>query len=204
MNMSKRAVARQLRALLIQLFPPAFPAEDAAIKPLPIGIHQTLHERLTQLGYSVDPDIIQQVLAGQTGRVEYLEALVRGDQRIDLDGNPAGSVDELAKVSAARKLAAIHQRQEERARRRQQWEAATAARQEERARRQANPQAAENASRPGVQPSLRRGARPEKLTVAPPPERPKVHIHYAVPAQPKRVPRKYQGQKTLTLKKSSD
>ena len=140
--------------------------------------------------------------------MEYLEALVRGDQRIDLDGNPAGSVDDLAKVSAARKLAAIRQRQEERARRRQQWEAATAARQEERARRQAeiqaNPEAAEKASRPGVQPSPRRGPKPGKLIVAPPPERPKVHIHYAVPAQPKRVPRKYQGQKTLTLKKSSD
>ncbi len=208
MNMSKRAAARQLRALLIQLFPAAFPAEDTAIEPLPIGIHQTLHERLIQLGYSVDPGIIQQVLAGQTGRVEYLEALVKGDRRIDLDGNPAGPVDELAKVSAARKLDAMRQRQEEKAKRRQQWEAATAARQEERARRlaetQANPQAAENASQQGVLTPRRRAAKPGKPTVAPPPERPKVHIHYAVPAQPKRVPKKYQGQKTLTLKKPSD
>lgn len=208
MNMSKRAVARQLRALLIQLFPAAFPAEDAAIKPLPIGIHQTLHERLTQLGYTVDPDIIQQVLAGQTGRVEYLEALVRGDSRIDLDGNPAGPVDNLAKVSAARKLAAMHQRQEEKARRRQQWEAATAARQEERARRLVEtptpPQAAEQPSQPGVLTPRRRAVKPGKLIVAPVPERPKVHVHYAVSTKPKPVPKKYQGQKTLTLKKNSE
>lgn len=57
-------------------------------KPLALGVHKTLRERLPELSQ----EQIRKALRIHTASTRYLKALSRAEERFDLDGNPAGSV----------------------------------------------------------------------------------------------------------------
>ncbi len=107
--------AAALHALLMDRFPKAFPKDYDAILPLKLGIEADILLRLAEAGEPVDPDLLRQVLANHTGRAGYLLALIhrRDGRRFDLDGNPAGEVDALARSEAVRLLGEHQQRQQE-------------------------------------------------------------------------------------------
>ena len=96
----------------MERFPAAFPKDYDAIRPLKIGIGADLFLRL---GGTVDKKLLNCVVANQTCRDGYLLAVLHGDVRIDLNGNPAGTISEEAKAKAAQHLAASVQRQQARA-----------------------------------------------------------------------------------------
>ena len=141
--------ATALHRRLMERFPKAFPKDYDAILPLKLDIDADLRERLIALGEPVDPDLLRRVLANHVGRAGYLLALIhrRDGRRYDLDGNPAGEVDALARSAAVRRLSEHQKRQREASARHRQHQAleqqqqrAKAARIAERERRAAEKQ----------------------------------------------------------------
>ncbi|MCP4410026.1 MAG: hypothetical protein GY807_20245, partial [Gammaproteobacteria bacterium] len=107
-----RRLSRLLHAELTERFPIAFPKDYEAIKPLKIGIYEDLCEAL---GEDVDKALLKTVLKNQTSRDGYLLALMRQDHRIDLQGQPAGTITEDAKALASKKIEVSQRRQQEKA-----------------------------------------------------------------------------------------
>ena len=107
-----RADIQRLHAFLMERFPAAFSKNYKAIRPLKLGIAQDL---FTRLGATVDKKLLNCVLANQTSRDGYRLALLHGDVRIDLNGNPAGTISADARAWARQHLAAAVQRQPARA-----------------------------------------------------------------------------------------
>jgi sRNA-binding protein len=107
--------ATALHRRLMDLFPKAFPENYDDLLPLKLDIDADIRERLIALGEPVDPDLLRRVLANHVGRAGYLLALIhrRDGRRFDLDGNPAGEVDALARSEAVRLLAEHQKRQKE-------------------------------------------------------------------------------------------
>ncbi len=107
--------ATALHRRLMDLFPKAFPENYDAILPLKLDIDADIRERLIALGEPADPELLRRVLANHVGRAGYLLALIhrRDGRRFDLDGNPAGEVDALARSEAVRLLAEHQKRQKE-------------------------------------------------------------------------------------------
>jgi ProP effector len=93
---------RAALAILIDRFPQAFPAGPQRQKPLKIGIADDLAARLDgvlsrrQLGFA---------LAAHCDSVSYLMNCTLGAERVDLDGNAAGTVTAAEAAYAARRLA---------------------------------------------------------------------------------------------------
>ena len=112
MSLPKKAAAA-LHRLLVERFPEAFPKDYDDLLPLKLDIDADIRERLIGLGEPVDPDLLRRVLANHVGRAGYLLALIhrRDGRRYDLDGNPAGEVDALARGEAVR-LLGEHQRRQ--------------------------------------------------------------------------------------------
>ena len=106
-----KADVQRLHAFLMERFPAAFPKDYDAIRPLKIGI---LADLLTRLGDTVDRKLLNCAVANQTSRDGYLLAVLHGDVRIDLNGNPAGTISEDAKARARQRLAESVQRQQAR------------------------------------------------------------------------------------------
>ena len=59
-------------------------------KPLALGIHKTIKERMPEL----DVAQLRSAMKIHTASTRYLKAQVVGKERFDLDGNPAGEVTE--------------------------------------------------------------------------------------------------------------
>ena len=114
MSLPKKEAAA-LHRLLMERFPQAFPKDYDAILPLKLDIDADLRERLIALGEPVDPDLLRRVLANHVGRAGYLLALIHrcDGRRYDLDGNPVGEVNALARSEAVRRLGEHQQRQRE-------------------------------------------------------------------------------------------
>jgi ProP effector len=74
----------------------AFPVFRDA-KPLAIGIHKAIREKLPEL----TRDQVGKALRIHTASTRYLKALAKAEQRFDLDGNPAGEVTEEQRKQAA-------------------------------------------------------------------------------------------------------
>jgi ProP effector len=69
-------------------------------RPLALGIHKTLLERMPDL----TKEQIRVALKIHTGSTRYLKALSQADERYDLDGAAAGSVTPEQKEQAATQL----------------------------------------------------------------------------------------------------
>jgi ProP effector len=100
-------------ALLTERYPDTFTTELAKVRPLAIGISQTL----TLFCSDIPPKQLKMALRAYCGHGTYLRAMVEGAARIDLDGAPSGVVTagearhagELIAALAARDLAAARQ-----------------------------------------------------------------------------------------------
>jgi sRNA-binding protein len=100
------ADANATLALLRERFPNCFNGR----RPLKIGIHLDI---LARLGDEIAPRSLARALQYYTRRDAYLQHIVRGAWRYDLDGNPVGDVvpreieqqakEKLAKITARRK-----------------------------------------------------------------------------------------------------
>lgn len=88
MSGSKRRLARDTRALLVEHFPKCFAPKGEPKRPLKVGIHEDIKARL--------PELAQRslfiALADYTSGSSYLGAMTDGATRVDLDGEPAGIV----------------------------------------------------------------------------------------------------------------
>lgn len=77
-------------------YPEAFAADE--VRPLKVGIHHDLAAREPWSN-----KLIRRALAGYVNRPRYAKALKEGAPRIDLEGNPAGTVDATAARTAQEK-----------------------------------------------------------------------------------------------------
>jgi ProP effector len=104
-------------AYIAECFPKCFTLEGEA-KPLKIGIFQDLAERLSD-----DPKVsktqLRAALRQYTSSWRYLHGVKPGAVRVDLDGNPAGELDEEhvehAKTALAESKAKVQARRKEQA-----------------------------------------------------------------------------------------
>ena len=138
MSTAKKHV-QALHALLMDRFPCAFPKDYDDFFPRKLDIDADLRTRVIAQGEPVDPDRLRRVLANHTGRAGYLLALLhrRDGRRFDLDGHPAGVVDEAARTEATRRLAALQQRQQAAAEQRRRRRALEKHQQQAKAKRRA-------------------------------------------------------------------
>lgn len=90
---SKRQRTIAAMTLLHARFPALFPTAAADVRPLALGIHQTLVDRLAS-DAGADPKAIGWALRKWCKREGYTRALARGGNRIDLDGRPVEPVAE--------------------------------------------------------------------------------------------------------------
>ena len=74
--------------ILSEAFPRAFALYERRRRPLKIGIHADIAARCPAL----TPREIGRALQLYTGSRGYLQAVAFGSARVDLDGNPAGSI----------------------------------------------------------------------------------------------------------------
>jgi hypothetical protein len=93
-----KAGVRFCRDRLPRLYPDLFNIHRP--KPLAIGIHNVIRQRFWLSNNSVSTFMNHWV-----GMESYLEALIAGDVRYNLDGTPAQPMDEAGREVARRKLA---------------------------------------------------------------------------------------------------
>jgi ProP effector len=99
MSKGKRRAAL---ALLVASFPQAFSVNPKLRKPLKIGIDVDL---ITKLDGAIQRRELGFVLTAHCDSISYLRNCSIGVERIDLDGNPAGTVSEREAAYAVDKLA---------------------------------------------------------------------------------------------------
>jgi sRNA-binding protein len=93
---------RQQLAALRDRWPLAFPAKDEGIRPLGVGASREIAEAM---GWSLPYTL--GVLDHWKMPPAYCEAVLRYDQRINLDGTPAEPLDAQAKDLATKRLAQL-------------------------------------------------------------------------------------------------
>lgn len=103
-NQKKRRAerTRQFLETLMERYPRCFTPERQAVHPLAIGIQEAVRDDLKcDAEYADTPNwLIKQALARYTHAPSYLEALIAGRHRIDLQGQPAGEVTDEARAHA--------------------------------------------------------------------------------------------------------
>ncbi|UUM29420.1 RNA chaperone ProQ [Vibrio japonicus] len=116
-NTEKLKNSKEVITYIAECFPKCFTLEGEA-KPLKIGIFQDLAERLSD-----DPKVsktqLRAALRQYTSSWRYLHGVKPGATRVDLDGNPAGELEEEhvehAKVALAESKAKVQARRKEQA-----------------------------------------------------------------------------------------
>jgi ProP effector len=93
-----------LIAMLVEQFPRAFFAYQLRRRPLKIGV---FHDLTAALGDSIDRRMLRTALHYYVQNIGYLIAQKAGADRIDLDGNPSGTVTADEAENARQRLAAI-------------------------------------------------------------------------------------------------
>ncbi|GAB2660868.1 RNA chaperone ProQ [Vibrio panuliri] len=114
-NTEKLKNSKEVIAYIAECFPKCFTLEGEA-KPLKIGIFQDLADRLSD-----DPKVsktqLRAALRQYTSSWRYLHGVKPGAVRVDLDGNPAGELDEEhvehAKTALAESKAKVQARRKE-------------------------------------------------------------------------------------------
>ncbi len=133
----KRRRAERTREFLDQLgerFPDCFPVQRDALRPLAVGVQEQLRAALAEdPAFEETPNwLIKQALARHTRSPAYLEAIIAGRNRLNLDGSDAGAVSDTAREHARasreeqKKVAAVRRREQGKANRRKAPEARAA------------------------------------------------------------------------------
>ncbi len=109
--------SKEVIAYIAECFPKCFTLEGEA-KPLKIGIFQDLAERLSE-DEKVSKTQLRAALRQYTSSWRYLHGVKPGAVRVDLDGNPAGELEEEhvehAKATLAESKAKAQERRKEKA-----------------------------------------------------------------------------------------
>jgi ProP effector len=111
--MSKTARRARIAAvieLLCERFPQTFDRNGP--RPLKVGVYADI---LVALGAGIQPPDLQSALRAYTSNARYLRVLSAGAYRIDLDGNPVGTVTPEDETVAKRRLAESEIREAQRA-----------------------------------------------------------------------------------------
>lgn len=95
-------------ALLAELFPRAFVVFEIRRKPLKIGIYNDI---LAKTNGAITPRELALALRFYCHNAGYLQAVARGEARVDLDGNSVGVVSAEQSAQAATELKIRAQRQ---------------------------------------------------------------------------------------------
>jgi ProP effector len=90
-----------IMALLSSRFPGTFFVQESQRRPLKLGIRQDI---IAALGAEIDPKELGIALRSYTANRNYLGRLRLGAQRLDLDGNVAGTVTAEEAVHAQQRL----------------------------------------------------------------------------------------------------
>jgi len=98
-------IALATRSILVEKFPACFVPDKAPKRPLKIGIVSDIRERLPEMAGSR----ISRALYTYTDGPTYLDFVIEGADRIDLDGNPAGKVTAREAVDAARRSVGVRE-----------------------------------------------------------------------------------------------
>ncbi len=116
-NTEKLKNSKEVIAYIAECFPKCFTLEGEA-KPLKIGIFQDLAERLDG-DEKVSKTQLRAALRQYTSSWRYLHGVKPGATRVDLDGNPAGELEEEhvehAKATLAESKAKVQARRKEQA-----------------------------------------------------------------------------------------
>jgi ProP effector len=88
-NQHSRAAVYAALDLLCEVFPACFKQYEKRRLPLKVGIH---HNILAALAGAITPQELGLALAIYVGNKSYRSGLVAGAVRIDLNGQPAGTV----------------------------------------------------------------------------------------------------------------
>jgi sRNA-binding protein len=92
-------------AELAKLCPAAFSTDPSLVRPLAVGVKEMLLER-----YSLSPEAIDGALKYYTGSTHYLNVVVEGAARVDLDGQSVGTVTMRQAEHAQRRLVKMAER----------------------------------------------------------------------------------------------
>lgn len=103
-NRARRAQANDLIEVLRARWPLAF---SVPRPPLAIGIDKEIR---AALGEAIDQAPLRLAIGSWVQRVDYLEAVVRGEPRRNLDGTPGDEPSEAARQNAAAQLRRIDER----------------------------------------------------------------------------------------------
>ncbi|MDX5626688.1 MULTISPECIES: RNA chaperone ProQ [unclassified Brenneria] len=130
-NQPKLNSSKEVIALLAKHFPLCFTTEGET-RPLKIGIFQDLVERVSELD-NISKTQLRSALRLYTSSWRYLYGVKLGAQRVDLDGNPCGEleqqhVDHARKQLEEAKARVQAQRAEQQAKKRESGETAEPAR----------------------------------------------------------------------------
>lgn len=123
----------QILDALREQFPLAFPTPPQAAQPLKCGIREDL---LRTLGETFPRPALLKALSGYVNSPVYQAAVAHGGERVDIAGNPTGTVQEKHQAYAARWLVNWQQRQQIKAERRQAHEETLRQQAEQKAERQ--------------------------------------------------------------------
>jgi ProP effector len=104
---ARRRLGLDVLAVLSELFPLAF--RPPTFRPLKLKIHLDSIERAP-----VTPEEVDAALSIHCRSLSYLRASTEGAVRVDLDGNPAGTVTAEEAAGAAANVARIRQRAKDR------------------------------------------------------------------------------------------
>jgi len=108
-----REQARALLARLTETYPTVFFAPgERQIKPLKRRIHKDLSGIVKDWGY--DLKVLKYALGNYTRQLRYQQALLHNEQRIDLQGEPAESVNEAHKQLAREQVQQINAKRRQR------------------------------------------------------------------------------------------
>ena len=139
-NTEKLKNSKEVIAYVAECFPKCFTLEGEA-KPLKIGIFQDLAERLSE-DEKVSKTQLRAALRQYTSSWRYLHGVKVGAERVDLDGNPCGVLEEEhvehAKTTLAESKAKVQARRKEQAQKaREEGKAKPKAKKAQQPRRQA-------------------------------------------------------------------
>jgi ProP effector len=88
----RRAEIRHTRLILNAAFPNAFKDFGEVKVPLQIGITNVVYDRLKPTVPGISRRLLSMTLSNYTAGYKYLQAVVEGATRVDIDGEPAGVV----------------------------------------------------------------------------------------------------------------
>jgi len=114
MSQSYNSTTTAVIALLAELYPKCFSVYQGRRRPLKLKIHLDIQAAQAALDGAITPAELHRALGTYCSNQVYLGHTREGAQRIDLDGNPAGTVTADEEAHAKATLAGMRAKKEAR------------------------------------------------------------------------------------------